>query len=294
MLPAAHSILTETCADLARWPAELIPHLAEVVTTPDAVDTVAIDGMGKRPLGMNPAAFAHFGRRVIRPGPGGRMLGGGFVVNGYCWNTDPTIGPLGLPKGRVIAYPDAWPWPMTDAMRKRDPLALLTADGSGVNCKFAAFTFPSAVAYVEHFERCIGQLDLGSEPSAYLRRSTIAHLVAWILHLVQDLCVPFHSSLMLLGGHSEFEGAQLEFLVRMLPTMKSDVKPDELVIRGTSFRAIAEGCAGSSYVAPSLLMDDMLHAERRAHRVAQSVSHAFFATLMLLTVARDRYLGGAA
>jgi len=288
MLCAAHSLLTRSCAALALWPADLVPILAAESATPDGMGTIEVEGLDEHPLGLNLASLAHLGRRVIRPGPDGRMLGGGFTSNGYCWNTDPTIGPLRFPSGRVIAHPENWPWPMTTAMRKRDPLAQLTADGSGVNRAFDSFTFPSAVAYVDHFERCL----LLVTRRGPVTEAAIAHLVAWIVHLIQDLCVPFHSALMLLGGHSEFEGAQLEFLIRMLPTMKADARPRDLVIRGTTFRAIAEGCAGSSYVAPSLLMDDMLHAERRAHRVAQSVAQSFFATLLLLTEARKRYLRG--
>jgi len=277
-----HVELTRLVATADGWPAELVEVLATEAAAPDRTHGLEIEGLGWKPWGHEAFSLCHFGRRIIRPGKGG-----GFIMLGYLWKRDPTAAHLDLPDRRVIARPEHWRFPVTPAMRQREPLyALLNV--KGINLAADEFSYPAASAYAEWFQWCIGRVpgDWGRDTAL----EALAHFVGWTAHMAQDECQPFHSAGLMFGGHAEFEGAQDEFFSRNrqdIEKMLQNVSPQSRI---RTFRHLVEDCAGFSYVGPNLLADMMQQPTQRIALVAKSVLSAAVATRNLLRLARTTYV----
>lgn len=286
MREQSHIELTRLAARAVGWPADLVDVLAEEAATPDRIHGLEIDGLGVKPMGYEAFSLTHFGRRVIRPGKGG-----GFVVLGYNWKRDATCPKLDLPDRRVIAHPENWRWPYTPAMRMQEPLYRLV-NVKGINLAADEFTFPSAVAYMDWGEFCVGRIPAGWGKDA--AEEALCKIVGHVVHWAQDLAQPFHAIGALLGGHAEFEGAQQELLlaqgeiaeVLAALTKKIHILPEPPV----SFRRTGEDTSGDAYIAPSLLAAAMMKQEVRALLVASSIARAAKATIGVLRRAMEFYL----
>ncbi len=234
--------------------------------------------------GLELCSLMHFGRRVLR---GDRR---GFTMVGYEWSRDRSIPKLDLPDKTISAHADRWTWPIDDALRARDPLALLVGS-TGINLSADEVTYPAASSYAEFFEFCIQRLaKIGVE-----RTKAVSVLVAWALHMIQDLCVPHHAACMLLAGHAAFEADAHEAFIHMSPSLAAcpELAAGESTPHGSlvTFREIAEECAGRSYApAEVLAMEHEVHHPYWTRRVESCVALGFSASLLALRSAQDRYL----
>lgn len=214
--------------------------VAKNAAFPDQVRLIEVTGLGFNFMGHGFQSLEHFGM------PGPKDAEGRFVLNGYCFKRDKSVPHLDLPNRTTIVHPEAW----GDAVQKADtekaePTYTIT-HVPGYKTYADEMTFAAASAMADWTEKTYRKLRVAKE--AALCDTT----AGWAFHFVQDLCVPHHVLLLLLDGHSGFEGDVDECWNRMKGAgtvnelLKTLVKADNA--SEPTIRAIAEHTAPKSVV----------------------------------------------
>lgn len=234
-----HIDASKRVALLCGWPGDLNV-LAKAASFPDEVRSVLVEGLGAHALGHNFAAFTHFCKPVKDDL--------GWVYRGYCYNRDESLPQLPLPNRRVIASPQAWGPPIPSTLWDAEPLdaVLRVLDG---HASIAAdhMTFPTAANMAEWVQAAWDDVFDAEDRDSYEHNI----LAGYMLHFVQDCCVPHHVLGVLLAGHSEFEAAIDDLWRTWAQNGRADqIITDELkrVKAGSSVRAVCEAAALDSRV----------------------------------------------
>lgn len=275
----------------AKWRAMIDPKvLATAAAAPDQVLAIKVEGVGHHLLGRNLASLTHFCHAL--PGDGG------LRGEGYRWRHDKSVLGINLPNRDVEPTPDGWSklFPcLLDEDLIDEPLHELVEDLRG-KATLAAdeITYPTAATMLDWAYRRFlwtTKRDVPREMSYEIRTARLSALVGMMCHWVQDLHVPYHGNCALLGGHSEFEGAQGE----RWQVLASDLKRMEaLAVEAHTSGPVgnpkdfALRCARTFYRSPRSLCLFRLWPPRWRKLADETVRAGFIATVRLL----DRLRGG--
>lgn len=239
MNSAFHIDASKRVALACGWPGD-VNLLARNAAYPDEVRAVLVEGLGAHAFGHNFAAFTHFCKPVEDEA--------GWSFRGYNYSRDASLPQLPLPDKHVTAEPYAWGPPILSTFWDDEPLAALLNVLEG-HASTAAdhLTFPTAANMASWVELNYEELDAAPDRST----DEQAILAGYMLHFVQDCCVPHHVLGVLLAGHSEFEAA-IDDLWR---TWAQNGRADRIImaeqakaIHRTPVRTICEAAALESRV----------------------------------------------
>lgn len=192
-----HEDLTRTALELVGADRELAIPIIHASSTPDHLADVLCKVPGKAPvsslLDHGLTSFEHF------QAPGGR---------GFCWRDDPSL-PMAAEVigdvGTMIAN--------MDVIGSSGPMLMACADQKGV--ELGRFRFPSAATFAEYYAW-----------EAARNRAW----VGFVLHLVQDACVPHHAWGALLYGHAAWENMARDLWLQHREMLKLSGERSALLI----------------------------------------------------------------
>lgn len=240
---STHIDLSLTVLEALDWKGDA-KLVAKNAAFPDQVRLIEVSGLGFNFMGHGFQSLEHFGM------PGPKDAQGRFVLNGYCFKRDRSVPYLDLPNRIVIVHPEAWGDPATKTGTVLTEPTYTLTQVPGYKPIADEMTFAAASAMAEWAEKIYRQ----TEADPPLRDAS----AGWIFHFIQDICVPHHVLLLLLKGHSAFEGDVDECWRRMksngsvgkllIALVKADNVVDYLTVR-----SIAEQTAAKAVVSPRKL-----------------------------------------
>ena len=269
---ATHIDMTKVLAEAIGWKGD-VNLLARNASFPDDARVITIEGYGAHLFGKNIASFTHFCRPVLGTE--------GVRFEGYGYKIDRSVPHFDLSNRKVVPAPKEWGFPIAqdESLLLDEPLAKLIAtltDPATKGCIEAdELTYPTAANMAAWASKAAEKLRGGGQ----LSQKAIDTLAGWIMHFVEDCCVPHHAEGLCLKGHQGYEGDLEERWREMRGNGEAQklvdrVKPDSEKVQRMP-RSICEGNALGSQCSPGMLGWYRWFWRRGWHRlIDQSIGRA--------------------
>lgn len=246
MLKTLHIELTKSALIACDWPGgpSAWNRISVASTFPDEVGDIFTPKMGRHFLGWSFCALTHFCSPLRADGKTG--------FTGYSFKTDTSVPGLFAAAIDIGVTPEAW-GELSDEMLARLPMRRLLSDlQRQINPDLRCIIFPHLGEMVDWVEDLISMTT--SENSSYEVfvtsvgvQTRLEAFLGWIMHFVQDACVPYHAGCVLLKGHEKFEAALIE-LWRKSPKCRNYFTESlDNLPPAISLREITEQAALQSY-----------------------------------------------